>query len=125
MAEIAADLRINAVSPLKWVSLKDTLLGTFTMPYERTHALLTQPRWQELRFMVLNLRCAFSSLNYSDDMSHLTATHKTVTIRPAGGLEHRDGYNIFGITPEEWEKIPGHTFAPSAGYIRSLLEERG
>lgn len=27
-----------------------------------------------------------------------------------------------GMTLEEWERIPGHTFSPGAGYLRSIVE---
>lgn len=91
---------------------KGTLLGTVVYPRELDDLLR---RHGSARFAIL---------------PELGAITERVELAPLdlqkGQLSwewrEQGAVRLYGISLEEWEKIPGHSFAPSAAYLRSIIE---
>lgn len=105
----------------KLVSRRETLLGTVTVPLHWASMLLRRDGWPEVRF------------NYFPDKRHgflrdwgrepdTSVCHSIATLRYHDWTPFGRAVELWGITPEQFEELEGCSFAPSAAYIRSLLE---
>ncbi len=108
--------------PCKWLSPRDTLLGTFGMPGYTAAFLapdLARHGWASLTLclepLVVSAYC-FAELEAPSRYTRVTIRESNVRWWTG------DGYVLHGITPEQWEQLPGFTFAPSAVYLRSFVE---
>lgn len=114
------DLRQGAaVCPLyKLVSRRGTLLGTITFPADWEDRLLHEGVTR------------FAAQKWDDVVRYLPppgVSEEVPPIRIGALYLERIGPNagavcLHGLTPEEFEALPGCTFAPGAGYLRSLME---
>jgi len=91
----------------KLESPSGTLLGTITIP----------AHWAERLRERTMIQFPLSSLSDYD-------TDEGVLLR-CGMLaqstgNYRDALMLFGITPEEFERLPGCAFMPGAAYLRSV-----
>lgn len=99
---------------LKLVSRKDTLLGHIDVPdhwqaqLEKVHhvSVLRRPR---LFFTMTEAELAPADI-------------KTVTIAEAYWSQYRGAVFLAQGTLEEFEILPNCSFAPSAAYLRSVIE---
>ncbi len=116
IALAATRAHIGDLQPHKLVSRKGTLLGTVTMPRRVEIDLYERGG---VRFYVMP---PLRYLMYSGEDAMLPATVRVGAIYWTYHGELGDVVMLDSISVEEWEKIPDHTFAPSAAYLRSLLE---
>lgn len=97
----------------KLYSRKGTLLGTISYPNSWEDGFV---KYGHFTFVA----CEFSRPYFSPSPLHVKSSIKTATITLYSG--ERGAVTLYGITPEEFEKLPGCSFSPGAGYIRSLVE---
>jgi hypothetical protein len=103
-------------TPYKLISPRGTLLGVLTVPDEIAHEL---GRRDYVRFALMP---PFDVRAYFDNTP--PAACAEATIARCHHLEFgRDGVQVFGVSIEDLEKRPGWSFAPSAGYLRSLMAD--
>lgn len=108
----------------KLVSRRETLLGTVTVPLRWASMLLRdRSGWPEVRFHYWPDGRGSMFRAYLEEESTLTYS--------MGAIRYHDwtpefgpAVELLGITPEQFERLEGCSFAPSAAYIRSLLEGR-
>ena len=101
----------------KLVSRKGTLLGTITIPdYE--DQILRQQGGVQIAYMP----CLATYTGISPSSPVVPEMVQVVTIHRSYCYEHHDAVEMYGVTLEEFEKMPGYSFAPSAAYLRSLIE---
>lgn len=101
----------------KLFSRKGTLLGTVTMPEHFEYYLKREGGFRFAIHDPLRFRSYFS-----EESSREAVTVKTGVVHTVDHYE-KGAVCLIGISPEEWEKIPGCTFHPGAAYLRSLLDE--
>lgn len=95
----------------KLYSRKGTLIGSVSFPRHWDEYL------REQGYFRFALR---PKLSFNDDPSEIPDVRTgEMSLYPG----ERGAVVIRGVTLEEFETIPGCSFAPSAAYIRSLLEE--
>lgn len=109
-----------ATATRKLYSHKGTLLGTITYPagWERR---LRDPNRGHIRLTVAR------ELRLSDYLRETEGFEKyfTFVLRRHYGRSYgveSEGVELHGLTLEEFEQQPGCSFAPGAGYLRSILE---
>lgn len=107
------DLAGQAVVSRKLYSRKDTLLGTISYP---AHWDLTLKKQRWVRFYAYDPKARW----YSPELSSETV-HARVGVLERMYADH-DGVYLHEISLEEFERIPGCSFSPSAAYLRSLME---
>lgn len=92
----------------------DTVLGTVTFP-DHWEARLTSPTgWVRVAFpLEMDL-----SVYWKKDFD-MTVPQRSFVIERSHRV--KGAVQLHGATPEEFEKIPGCSFAPGAAYLRSLL----
>jgi hypothetical protein len=94
----------------KLESADGTVLGTITIPWH----------WAEL--ICINGVVTFF---IAPPMSEAGDGDAEVTVRQAvlvKAWRNPDALKLFGATLEEFERLPGCSFAPSAAYLRSIIE---
>lgn len=101
----------------KLVSAKGTLLGTITIP-NREDQLLRERGGVQIAYMA---GLSLLAMGY-DPYASVPETTQIVTIHRSDCSEYRDAVAMYGVTLEEFERMPGYSFAPSAAYLRSLIE---
>ena len=99
----------------KLVSPHDTLLGTITYP----------PEWHDnlhgrgyVNVAYLRPRDLHVILEERVDSATMV---RSFTIVLARHSDFPDAVRLLGVTLEEFEQIPGCSFAPGAAYLRSLV----
>ena len=105
----------------KLVSRKGTLLGTITFPdhwMERwqSSSLRGESVWMFAIIPPMTLR------SYTDMSADLQVSFKQGGLSRAFSYQYPDALELHGVTLEEFEQVPGCSFAPGAGYLRSLLD---
>ena len=88
----------------KLESAKGTILGTITIPWH----------WAE----VIRLKGEFSFF-LPHGKEHFPV--RCAQLVESSGL-HPDALELIGCTLEEFERVPGCSFAPGAAYLRSIIE---
>jgi hypothetical protein len=117
-----AEFQINRTSPmLKLVSCRGTLLGAFTMPSARYQDML-QSFCEVAQYSFsfadpARLRAWYGSGRSNGDWGAL----RICIISPSKFPEYPDAFEIYGVSLEDFEAIPGITFAPGAGYLRTMF----
>jgi hypothetical protein len=105
----------------KLVSRKGTLLGTITYPaeWERDRARKGADGYARgyIRLMMWEPWKAFSVAPLADTPPAVL----TFSICEAWSRDYPDAVQLEGITPEQFEQQPRCSFAPGAGYLRSLM----
>lgn len=96
----------------KLYSRKGTLLGTLTYPDRYDRVLLQNGHVRVALVKPLPL--------YLGDGAVTEPTIRTAVIDFYGS--QRGAVCLYGATPEEIEQFPEFSFAPGAGYLRSLVE---
>ena len=96
----------------KLISRRGTLLGTVTIPASWAEAI---DRDRLLRFY----RPPARLLTYSAETVPETIAVGILAL--AHHIEYPAAVILHGLTPEEFETLPGCSFAPGAAYLRSLL----
>lgn len=105
----------------KLYSPNNTLLGTITFPayWEQT---LEKQNWVRFRIWTeREARDAFAILSDDKPFSDI-APMRIGTIERRHGWLNDGGVYLHDVSLEEFERIPGCSFTPSAGYIRSIME---
>src|SRR5690349_9252485 len=101
----------------KLESTEGTLLGTIMIPASWDDKLRLRGR---MEFFVPE-PVAADECGLLRDRSHANSTlmvrHALMT-RSNGN--HRDALMLFGVSPEEFERLPGCAFMPGAAYLRSV-----
>lgn len=103
----------------KLISAKGTLLGTITYP-EYWEMERNSHRGSVRRAYCLGL--SFREMQADVAIPLMTPTVKQFVIERGHSFDYPDAVMLWGITPEEFEQMPGCSFAPGAGYLRSLVE---
>jgi hypothetical protein len=98
---------------LKLVSSKGTLLGTITIPVE-WYDMLREDR--KVAFYIALNRTAPPLGDYNGPM--LDFSYAVIV----ESMWMDDAVELQGVTIEAFEQVPGCTFAPSAAYLRSIVE---
>lgn len=96
----------------KLYSRKGTLLGSVSYPRHWDEYL------REQNYFRFAIRPKLS-WNDAEPSAPLDIRTGEMTLYPG----ERGAVMIYGVTPEEFETLPGCSFSPSAAYIRSLLEK--
>ena len=106
----------------KLISRRDTLLGTVTVPAAWAERLLQRGAWPEVRFHYWpDGRGSLLRYWLAEEQ---TLTYSVATIRYHDWTpEFGPTVELYGITPEQFERLEGCSFSPGAGYLRSLLSE--
>ena len=92
----------------KLESPSGTLLGTITIP----------ARWAERLRERTMIQFPLSSLSYYDTDDG--ALLRCGMLAQSTG-NHPNALMLFGITPDEFERLPGCAFMPGAAYLRSVM----
>jgi hypothetical protein len=104
----------------KLVSRKGTILGTITFP---DHWV---PRMEEYRGSAVRFHYESPEERASLRRFLAPATGHEIHLQRVAGIVQswgmRDAVELLDITPEEFETMPGCSFAPGAAYMRSLIE---
>lgn len=94
---------------------RGVLLGTVTIP----------PRWsaeiKERRGFRFVLRESATSILHVEPLSY-TATMRTVELTETRPYNQEPGLLLYGCSLEEFERLDGCSFSPSAAYLRSVIE---
>lgn len=110
---------ILASPPLKLISFKGTLLGTITIPEDKYLFILSNNTWHTWSFhFQQGTIWGFCPQNSNGQEISVSAWTLIESYFP----EHRDAFMLHGVSVEEFEQQPGCSFAPSAAYLRSLIE---
>lgn len=106
----------------KLVSRKGTLLGTITYPLE--WEMIRKERGDDGRAREYVRVALYAPLRFTafDALGSEAATIETLEIFDAWSGDYPDAVQIRGVTLERFEQQPGCSFAPGAGYLRSLVE---
>ena len=105
----------TATATRKLYSGKGVVLGTITYPAE--WELYIRKRGG------ITVRFAEAMLGFYDPSAHISPSIRTFALfLHYGNQAEREGLQLQGITLEEFEKQPGCSFAPSAAYLRSIVE---
>ena len=106
-------------SSFKLVSRKGTLLGTVSIPDGAAQYLHDRSHYFAKMSVLPRLRLPPYP---SPEVSALVDVQTVTFVRSHA---YRDAIEIHGISLEEFEKLPGCSFAPGAGYLRSIVTEGG
>ena len=108
---------LNAIGTVyKLESSQGTILGTITIPYLWADYLCTSDRVSFCIGPIFLDECSSESGPYD---TRVTLRHGLL-VQSRGS--HPDALVLFGATLEEFERLPGCSFAPSAAYLRSIIE---
>ena len=105
------------MNTFKLASRKGTLLGTVTVPDDVAEYLNGERGQRDYASMEVLLRLPFPQPEGVPGILSITAA---VFQR---SYYMRDAIEIHGISLEEFEKLPGCSFSPGAGYLRSVVTE--
>ena len=100
----------------KLESQQGTILGTITIPYLWADYLRTSERVSFCIGPIFLDECSSESGPYD---TRVTLRHGLL-VQSRGS--HPDALVLFGATLEEFERLPGCSFAPGAAYLRSIIE---
>jgi len=104
-----------ATTTRKLYSRAGTVLGTVTYPAE-LDLYIRKQRGVRVRF-------AAAMPGFYDPAVHISPTVRTFELfLHSGNHAEKEGLQLQGITLEEFERQPGCSFAPSAAYLRSVVE---
>lgn len=112
----------------KWISSRGTVLGTLTVPDSFASKLDWCDPWETVAFTVNDPIRQLLDRPMDDTavarfgMMPVDVAYCRLSMRDGSYGHSRDAVELVGVTPEQIEKLPGFRFAPSAAYIRSLLE---
>ena len=108
------------MNTFKLASRKGTLLGTVTVPDDVAEYLNGERGQRDYASMAVLPRLPFLYPPQPEDVPGMLGV-MTVTFRRSYYM--RDAIEIHGISLEEFEKLPGCSFSPGAGYLRSVVTE--
>ena len=100
----------------KLQSCHGAILGTITIPYLWADYLCTSDRVSFCIGPIFLGECSSESSPYD---TRVTLRHGLL-VQSRGS--HPDALVLFGATLEEFERLPGCSFAPGAAYLRSIIE---
>ena len=95
----------------KLESSNGTLLGTITIPLNWAEKLRERG---EVQFALS------PTTGFGGDADEPMMLRTGLLAKSFGN--HPDALMLFGITLEEFERLPGCSFMPGAGYLRSVIE---
>jgi hypothetical protein len=105
--------------PFKLISEKGTLLGVLTVPHYVADMLAVR----EIVQFVIDPPVCFTRSFFDEAIPPPHVVHEGLIVRTARAEFRQDGVQIYGVSLEELEKVPGWSFSPSAAYLRSLITE--
>lgn len=113
------DVRTVIGATFKLESEKGTLLGTVTIPFDWADRLRNRGGVCEF---YLPSASPIMSWDKLPDPTNPVFTIKRGALFTSPKYYSPQTLHLYGVTLEEFETIPGCSFAPSAAYLRSIVE---
>lgn len=119
---MTTDARSVTGATFKLESEKGTLLGTVTIPFDWADKLRTRNGVCEFYLQTPLAPRYFESTSINGPLPLPDLMLKKGALFTSPRYYPAQTLFLYGVTLEEFETIPGCSFAPSAAYLRSIME---